>query len=124
MISIIEIETTALGLMRRKKRGKDAIFLRRFRARFGLDPISVLILWKMLTTDHTIEILSTPLSLENLFWALDFLKNYSNESVQADNYGVDPKTYRKWLWPYIKAVASLAPKVVSIFYMRKVKIDI
>ena len=114
MISIFEIEATALALMRRKQRGKNAIFLRRFRARFGLDPISVLILWKMLTTEG-IEILSTPLSLEHLFWALDFLKNYSNESVQADNYGVDPKTYRKWLWPYIKAVASLAPKVVSTF---------
>ena len=114
MITLIDIELTALALMRRKQKGSDEIFTRRFRARFGLDPESVLILWTMLERDGRFEIIETPLSLEHLFWALDFLKNYSNESVQADKYGVDNKTYRKWFWIYLKGIASLAPIVVSI----------
>ena len=113
MISIEDIELTALTLMKRKHKGKDEIFLRRFRARFGVDPSSVLILWTMLESQDTIEDLEGSLKLEHLFWALNFLKNYANESVNSDEFGVDSKTYRKWFWIYVKAIASLAPKVVS-----------
>jgi len=113
MYSIEDIELVALNLMRRKQKGNNEIFIRRFRARFGVDPTTVLILWGMLETDGRFDIVETPLNLEHLFWALDFLKNYSNETVQADKFGVDSKTYRKWFWVYVKAIASLAPKVVS-----------
>ena len=115
MISIVDIELVALTLMRRKQKGKDEIFIRRFRARFGVDPKSVLVLWNILNSQRNINMDLMPLNLEYLFWALDFLKNYSNESVQADKFGVDPKTYRKWFWMYVKAIARLAPIVVSFY---------
>ena len=50
----------------------------------------------------------------HLFWALNFLKNYETESVCASKFGgVDEKTLRKWVWIYIKGIASLASQVVS-----------
>ena len=48
MISIEIIESTALSLMKRNLKGKDELFIRRFRGRFGVDPSSLLILWNNL----------------------------------------------------------------------------
>ena len=56
MYSIEDIELVALNLMRRKQKGNNEIFIRRFRARFGVDPTTVLILWGMLETDGRFDI--------------------------------------------------------------------
>ena len=113
MISIENIESTALSLMKRTLKGKDELFIRRFRGRFGVDPSSVLILWNYLEIHGEFDFLyRQSLVLEHLFWALEFLKNYCNEDTQADKFGVDQKTYRKWIWVYVKGIASIAPKLV------------
>jgi len=114
MISIDTIESTALSLMKRKKKGQDEPFIRRFRARFGVDPSSVLVLWNNLKFFcwQFDSLCNQSLNLEHLFWTLEFLKGYACEIIQADKFGIDPKTYRKWIWQYIKAIASIAPQLV------------
>jgi hypothetical protein len=36
-----------------------------------------------------------------------FLKNYDSEDFNATHYGCDRKTYRKWMWIVVDALASL-----------------
>ena len=113
MISIDTIESTALCLMRRNQKGKDEIFIRRFRARFGVDPSSVLVLWSLLERHGQLDDSHNQSdSLERLFWTLEFLKSYASEEIQADKFGVDIKTYRKWIWIYVKAIANIAHHLV------------
>ena len=113
MLCIEDIDMMALNLMKRKRKGKQAEFIRRFRGSFGIDPSSALILSKMIQDCNREVSVCKMTEFEHLFWALDFLKNYQNEVIQANKYGVDKKTYRKWLWVYVKAIARLAPKLVS-----------
>lgn len=48
-------------------------------------------------------------------WALMFMKIYSTEGAMCGHAGgVDAKTFRKWVWPMIRAVADLEYTVVSI----------
>ena len=115
MVTFDEIEAVALSLMNRKLKGKEEIFVRRFRALFGIDPCCVHLLFTLLEDHGHFDDAITKLNLIHLFWALEFLKNYSNEEVQSNKFGVDSKTYRKWFWIYVKAIASLAPRLVSIF---------
>ena len=113
MVTLNDIETVALNLMCRNHKGKNDLFIRRFRARFGLDPCNVHLLCGLLERHGKFDCTNTDLNITHLFWALEFLKNYSNEQVQSDKFGVDSKTYRKWFWIYVKAISSLAPRLVS-----------
>ncbi len=38
-------------------------------------------------------------------------------AVSASGGAIDPKTHQKWVWAYIKAVAELVDKVVSLFIL-------
>jgi len=49
-----------------------------------------------------------------LLWASHFLKTYGTESTLASQIGVDEKTFRKWTWILVYAIADLAPEVVSV----------
>ncbi len=42
----------------------------------------------------------------------DFLKNYCVECHCAIDFGVDEKTYCKWVWLYIENVSKLTNSVV------------
>ncbi|KAH9118088.1 hypothetical protein LEN26_012265 [Aphanomyces euteiches] len=44
---------------------------------------------------------------EHLLWAMLFLKVYSSENVHATIAAVDEKTFRKWSWAILEALASL-----------------
>lgn len=49
-----------------------------------------------------------------MLWALMFLKTYAKESVLSGMAGsVDEKTFRKWVWLFVCAIASLESNVVS-----------
>lgn len=53
---------------------------------------------------------------KHLFWALLFLKCYCTEPILTRVVGgVDAKTYRKWTWLFVDAIAKLKPGVVSIW---------
>ena len=51
----------------------------------------------------------------HLFWTLCFLKNYCTEPVMVRLVGfVDPKTFRKWVWIFVPAIAAQRVDVVSL----------
>jgi len=53
---------------------------------------------------------------KHLVWALLLLKTYANEIhliKMATNGSVCRKTFRKWVWIVIEAIAAQAPSVVS-----------
>lgn len=80
-----------------------------YRALFGISPRSTADLWNRCRD-------SFPHGAEpkHLLWALLFLKTYSNENVLITLVGpVTRKTYRKWVWGIINAVALNVPAVVS-----------
>ena len=43
----------------------------------------------------------------------DFLKNYCIENRCAIDFGIDEKTYRKWVWFYLEKLVKLTNSVVS-----------
>jgi hypothetical protein len=58
---------------------------------------------------------------EHLLWALYFMKVYSKQGlgclvIGASAGTVDPKTHRKRVWAYVKAIAKFVDVVVSLLY--------
>ena len=52
--------------------------------------------------------------IAHLLWALMFLKMYAKEATTSRLAGgVDEKTYRKWVWLFVSAIADLEGDVVS-----------
>ena len=115
MVSINDIVLTALPLMNRRAEGSEEILIRRFRSQFGIDPSNVLVLCRLLEKHRQLifDPKGSELHLKRLFWTLEFLKTYANEEAMSSKFGIDPKTYRKWIWINIKMIANLAHKVVS-----------
>jgi hypothetical protein len=57
---------------------------------------------------------------EHLLWGLYFMKVYPKQGpgcavVGASSGTIDPKTFRKWVWAFIVAIAELVNTVVSLF---------
>ena len=57
----------------------------------------------------------------HLLWALYFMKCYPTEETACAAAGghtgaIDPKTLRKYIWPFIEAIANLEPYVVSVMH--------
>ena len=78
--------------------------MRRFRATFGTTPFCCLTLWKRVEIPEG----SQP---KHLLWAMMLLKTYAVQEVMASLAGVDEKTFRKWAWVFIEAIAVI--EVVS-----------
>jgi hypothetical protein len=49
----------------------------------------------------------------HLPWALLFMKCYTSEQVLANMVGTTPKTFWKWIWPFVAEIARLEPIVMS-----------
>lgn len=81
---------------------------RRYRACFGTSSHVCSLLWALLLPSLPGN--ATPL---HLLWALFFLKIYSTEAHNASVANCDEKTYRKWAWKFIYAIADL--DLVSVF---------
>lgn len=88
---------------------------RHFRAHFGIAPSTCALLWKAVSHNH--YILPPKGQPEHLLWALLYLKLYDSDEVLADLVGVDVKTFCKWSWSFVLAIAKLKPQVVSILSM-------
>lgn len=82
---------------------------RKFRAFFGVSSTICAILWNLIEQEHANS------ETKHLLWCLFFLKNYNIEHVNASIFEVDEKTYRLWVWRFIRMLASL--KVVC-FYLK------
>ena len=86
---------------------------------FGTTPHICSILWSELQTKWT-SYVNNPKAV-HLLWALRFLKGYSGWETHAAEVSKDSKTFRKWVWFYIKGIAMLAPKIVSkVFNIDKI----
>ena len=90
--------------------------LRRFKAFFGTGPDQAAMLWHYLNKHSLLQNLKRP-EPKHLLWALLFLKDYgTEEKLSALVGGVDEKTFRKWTWTYIKALAGLSQHFVCIYF--------
>ena len=94
--------------------GREA---RHFREFFGTPVEAVEIVWDLLLRDSLLPEKGRP---KHLLWALHFMKAYPKQgpacaTVGASAGAVDAKTFRKWVWAFIRAIAELEEVVVSIF---------
>ncbi len=88
---------------------------RHFREFFGAGPFVVSLLWNLLARS---DLIPPEGDLSHLLWTLHFLKAYPKQATVCSMVGgsagaIDPKTLRKYMWPFIRAVADLEPDVVS-----------
>ena len=87
---------------------------RRFKAHFGVDPNLCVTIWNRIANNGAFVYFTTmhPPNPKHLLWALLFMKLYSSVSVLASMCRVDDKTFRKWTWFYVDAIAALDEQLV------------
>lgn len=83
-------------------------FKRKYTANFGYDWVLHVKIWDMIK-----PIIPPKTKPKHLLWALMFLKVYNSEMVLSSWTGVTPKTFRKHMWPVVKAISEQAKQVVS-----------
>ena len=85
---------------------------RRFRSFFGCPAEVFICVWEMIV-QH--QLIPPGGHFTHLFWAFLFMKLYPKNEIEFCGLlgGIDPKTMRKWVWPFIRAVAELHFVVVS-----------
>ena len=93
---------------------------RRFRSLYGLSPDITAILRHRLVDAKERGDLELPSNSQpyHLLWALLFMKLYNNEHMNAHVTGVDIKTFRKWSWILIEAIADLYDNMVSHYFLK------
>ena len=97
--------------------GTDEMEDRHFREFFGTSIGPVMMVWGLLDHHSLLPKKGLP---KHMLWALYFLKVYPKQGpgcsvVGASAGAVDPKTFWKWVWAFIVAIAELEEVVVSIF---------
>jgi len=85
---------------------------RTFRSFFGVCPKVVCSCWSLLKPAIFELKGAQPV---HLLWACMFLKVYGPEATLAAIARCTEKTYRKWVWNLIYAIAQLEPQVVSAY---------
>jgi len=92
---------------------------RRFREFFGCGARVALAVWTLLIQ---YDYLPDDGMILHMLWALFFMKVYPKQEGGSSAAGgssgvIDPKTWRKYIWPFIEAIAYLEQFVVSYFCM-------
>ena len=87
---------------------------RKFRSHFGTTSIVCAIIWKKIYDDENTAQHLKGAKPEHLLWCLLFLKVYSGEAVHASLVGCDEKTFRKWAWTFVTAIADMHDDFVSV----------
>ena len=98
-----------------RKIGSDVTEDRAFREFFGTNQFVATALWNNLAVR---DFIPAEGEIKHLLWTLHFMKVYTKQGVVSSTVGgssgaVDPKTFRKYVWPFIHAIADLEPDVVS-----------
>ena len=91
---------------------------RRFREFFGCGVLHSITAWNLIIS---LGILPPDGLIIHLLWALYFMKCYPKTEEGCAAMGgsegpIDPKTMRKFVWPFIKALAGLEDDLVSILF--------
>jgi hypothetical protein len=78
-------------------------------------PVMISKVWLMLWEENLLPEGGSP---KHLLRALHFLKVYPLQAPDCAAIGmsggaIDPKTHRKWVWPFIEAISELVDVVVS-----------
>jgi hypothetical protein len=92
---------------------------RTFREFFGTTKVVMAKLWDLLSQWQMIPEDGTT---NHIMWALFFMRAYPKEAVTCSTVGgsggaIDPKTLRKYIWPFIRVTAGLQSEVVSFLCM-------
>lgn len=86
---------------------------RRLRSFFGAGVVVILDAWYRMAAQ---DLIPDGGKFYHLLWALMFMKIYSSESTMCGHAGgVDPKTWRKWIWPFVRGLSDLEYTVVRFF---------
>ena len=94
---------------------------RLFRSFFGTSIGPTMMAWDLLVHHSLLPEKGRP---KHLLWALYFLKVYPKQGQGCSVVGaVDPKTFRKWVWAFIGAIADLVDEVVSKFFYSQCEDD-
>jgi hypothetical protein len=91
-----------------------SVAIERFTGHYGVRPIIAALLWDYLFEWTRSKKTCTP---KHLLWALHFLTTYDTEITIASRFGVDEKTYRKWLWFMLEGIVSLVPQLVRLLFL-------
>lgn len=86
-----------------------------FREFFGCSALVALYTWSLL---EQYDFITPDGQIQHLLWTLFFMKQYPTEGLACAALGgskgkIDPKTYRKWVHPFMSALSDLEPCVVS-----------
>lgn len=108
------------------RRGKDRpefksekVAHRKFMSFFGTTPFVCSMLWAFLEPCTNMPIGVKP---QHLLWALLFLKVYATESVHCSLVGgADEKTFRKWTWIFVHAIADWESGLVRLLFLLSFK---
>ena len=110
----MDFEIEGSKIMKRSKKSFSS-FIRRFRSHFGTTPTICLVIWERLDPYETILPTYRRVKFKHLLWALLFMKVYGTEELHTSLTGVDEKTFRKWSWIFIDAIADLECEVVNVY---------
>jgi hypothetical protein len=103
---------------------------RHFHEFFGMGPFVVSQLWNLLAHN---DFIPPEGEMKHLLWMLHFLKAYPKQAAVCSTVGgsagaIDPKTLRKYMWPFIRAVANFEPAVVrnidSVLYIFRIQLTL
>jgi hypothetical protein len=86
---------------------------RRFVSFFGIEPSLVSVVWTLVILSGRLASLQR-IEPVHFLWALLFLQCYDTNERNAAMCGCDEKTFRKWSWFYLEAIADLDQDVVSL----------
>jgi hypothetical protein len=97
----------ALGLLLvGREGGSQKTRNRRFRSFFGTSGLVCHKAWELLQASGSLD--EYPgLTWDHFLWSLSFLKCYSTEAQLSALYGIDEKTYRKWVWLCVELISLL-----------------
>lgn len=91
-------------ILHRRSNRRKRVSLERFSVIFGCSPGVAAALWNRLDDK---DLLPEDALIKHLLWSLSFLKLYNVQRASSPVCGADKKTYRKWLWAMLDALAEL-----------------
>lgn len=110
-----DIAKTVVGIGNAKSK---VYFTRKFRSCFGASLLVLTIAWNTLEVQKLLPADGHP---KHLLWMCAFLKSYSSEAVYAAWFKVSEKTFRKWVWLFLEAVAKIELVSRKIWLIMKMK---
>ena len=106
------------GFIGASTKGNGVTKLHRFVAFFGASPKIVAILWSELVKSGWFNFAPTKIVKPvHFLMALNFLKCYNVEEVNAAFFNCDEKTFRQWSWFVLKGIAKISTKFVSFLFV-------